>query len=65
MAGLKSALPFCQKEIFKRLQIKVPTQLHFRLDESMEEGHKVQKLLQTIREEREGNDDAKSAPGAS
>ena len=64
MEGLKSALPMFQKEIFKRLAIKVPTLLYFRLDESLEEGNKIQKLLKEIRDEREGNDDAKAAPGA-
>ena len=62
MAGLKSALPFFQKEVFKALQIKVPTLLYFRLDEGLEEGHKIQKLLKTIRDEREGTDDDQSAP---
>ena len=62
MEGLKSALPMFQKEIFKRMGIKVPTLLYFRLDESLEEGNKIQMLLKEIREEREGNTDAKSAP---
>jgi ribosome-binding factor A len=64
MAGLKSALPFFQKEVFKRLQIKVPTLLYFRLDEGLEQGHKIQKLLKEIRDEREGAHDAQSAPGS-
>jgi ribosome-binding factor A len=64
MAGLVSALPYFQKEVFKRLEIKVPTLLHFRLDDSLEKGNKINLLLKEIREEREGNDDAKAAPGA-
>jgi ribosome-binding factor A len=64
MAGLKSAQSFLQKEVFKRMQIKVPTLLYFRLDTGLEEGNKIQKLLKEIRDEREGDHDAKSAPGA-
>lgn len=64
MAGLQSALPYFQKEVFKRLEIKVPTLLHFRLDDSLEKGNKITLLLKEIREEREGNDDTKAAPGA-
>jgi ribosome-binding factor A len=62
MAGLKSALPFFQKEVFKRLDIKVPTLLYFRLDESLEEGNKIEKILKELRDERKESDDGKSTP---
>ena len=64
LEGLKSALPLFRKEVFKRLAIKVPTLLYFRLDESLHEGDKIQKLLKEIREEREGKDDPEAAPSA-
>ena len=63
MEGLKSAHHMLQKEVFKRLEIKVPTLLYFRLDESLEEGNKINKLLKELREER-GENDGKAAPSA-
>lgn len=56
MAGLKSALPYIQKEVFKRLEIKVPTLIYFRLDDSLEQGNKIHKLLKEIKDERESGD---------
>jgi ribosome-binding factor A len=45
--GLRSATPFLQREVFRRLEIKVSTELAFRLDDSLEKGHQV---LQAIKE---------------
>jgi ribosome-binding factor A len=65
LAGLKSALPLFQKEVFKRLQIKVPTLLYFRLDDSLAQGNKIEKILKELRDERNEGDDGKSTPSAS
>lgn len=41
LAGLKSATPFLEREIFRRLEIKVSTELVFKIDESLEKGQQV------------------------
>jgi ribosome-binding factor A len=63
MQGLNSALPFFQKEVFKRLQIKVSTQLYFKLDESLEKGRKIEGLLRQLREERASEAQAEGKNG--
>lgn len=45
--GLRSATPFLQREVFRRLEIKVSTELIFKIDESLEKGAEV---LQHIKE---------------
>jgi ribosome-binding factor A len=45
--GLRSATPFLQREVFRRLEIKVSPELIFKIDESLERGHQV---LQAIKE---------------
>lgn len=45
LEGLRSAVPFFEREVFKRLGIKVPTALIFRLDESLEKGAEIQELI--------------------
>jgi ribosome-binding factor A len=57
MEGLKSALPYLQKEVFKRLNIKVPTLLYFKLDDSITKGKTVNSLLKQLRDEREEKDE--------
>jgi ribosome-binding factor A len=47
LAGLRSATPFLQREVFRRLEIKVSPELYFKLDESLEKG---QEVLKHIRE---------------
>ncbi len=47
LAGLKSATPFLEREVFRGLAIKVSPELIFRLDESLEKG---QQVLQHIKE---------------
>lgn len=39
--GLKSATPFLEREIFRRLGVKVAPELLFRLDDSLEKGGQV------------------------
>jgi ribosome-binding factor A len=41
MDGLKSATPFLEREVFRRLEIKVAPELIFKLDESLEKGQQV------------------------
>jgi ribosome-binding factor A len=53
MEGLKSALPFLQKEVFKRLEIKVSPQIYFKLDDTLEKGSKIDALLRKIKDEAE------------
>ncbi len=43
--GLRSATPFLEREIFRRLEIKVSTELSFKLDESLEKGAEVLKHI--------------------
>jgi bifunctional oligoribonuclease and PAP phosphatase NrnA len=56
LEGLKAATSFIQKEVFKRLKIKVSTQLYFKLDDSLEKSSKIEKLLEEIKKEPEGPD---------
>ncbi|MGH7441447.1 MAG: 30S ribosome-binding factor RbfA [bacterium] len=58
MDGLKSATPFLEREIFRRLGIKVSPELLFKLDESLEKGDEV---LAHIKEAI-ASDQAKGAP---
>ncbi len=41
LEGLKSATPFLQREVFRRLEIKVSPELIFKIDESLEKGQQV------------------------
>jgi len=43
--GLRSATPFLQREVFRRLEIKVSTELVFKIDESLEKGSLVLKHI--------------------
>ncbi len=52
LAGLRSATPFLQREIFRRLEIKVSTQLFFKLDESLEKGEQALTILRQLERER-------------
>lgn len=62
LAGLRSATPFLQREVFKRLEIKASTQLYFKLDESLEKGEQALTLLRQL--ERERSEAAPAAPKA-
>ena len=57
MAGLQSALPYLQKEVFKRLDIKVSPKLYIKLDDTLEKGSKIDALLKQIKEEGKGKGD--------
>jgi ribosome-binding factor A len=58
MQGLEAALPWIQREVFKGLQIKVPTLLRFELDETLDKAVKVEKLLKEVAEERQAREGA-------
>jgi ribosome-binding factor A len=45
LQGLKSATPFLQREVFRRLEIKVSPELIFKIDESLEKGDAVLKHI--------------------
>jgi len=47
LEGLRSATPFLEREVFRRLEIKVSTELSFKIDESLEKG---QQVLEHIKE---------------
>ena len=53
MEGLNSALPFLQKEVFKRLDIKVSPRLYFRLDDTLDKASKIEALLKSLKEDGE------------
>jgi ribosome-binding factor A len=57
LQGLKSATPFLEREVFRRLEIKVAPELLFKLDESLEKG---QQVLEHIKEAVEAD---KKDPG--
>jgi ribosome-binding factor A len=45
MVGLQSAVPYLQRELAGRLTLRLVPQLSFSLDESIEEGDKVLRLM--------------------
>lgn len=52
--GLRSATPFLRREVFRRLEIKVSPELHFKLDDSLEKGHQVlEAIKEAIESDRE------------
>lgn len=53
MAGLRRATSFFQREVFKRLGLKVPTLIHVRLDETREKAEKIDLLLREVAKQRE------------
>lgn len=60
LKGLSSASGFLRKELASRLQLRYTPELHFVLDESIEHGQKIAKLLVEVqREEKEKVDQGK------
>lgn len=54
MAALKNAAGFIRREIGRRIQIRYTPEIHFQLDESIEKGIKISKLIQeTVKKEEE------------
>ena len=54
LEGLRSATPYIQREVGRRIHLRVTPQLHFSLDESAEEGARMDVLIRQAREEDEG-----------
>jgi ribosome-binding factor A len=55
---LNSAKGIIRSEVAKRVKTKVIPALEFRIDESIDEGFKIDKLLKEIKEKQQSSDDA-------
>ena len=62
MAGLASAQGFIRTELGGRIRLRRVPELLFRLDESIERGARVQRLLRRVAEERQER--ARDVPGS-
>jgi ribosome-binding factor A len=62
MAGLASAQGFIRTELGSRIRLRRVPELLFRLDESIERGARVQRLLRRVAEERQER--ARDVPGS-
>lgn len=54
---LNSSASFIRSELGKRLKMKYVPTISFMIDESIEYGRKIDKILDEIRSEREGSED--------
>ena len=64
MAGLDSASGFLQRELMKRLSLRHVPQLHFVLDESLEEADRLLRLMDRVRrQDREAHPGPETPPG--
>ena len=52
MKGLTSASGFLRSEVAKRLQLRYTPELHFVLDESIEHGQRIARLLVQVQDEQ-------------
>lgn len=55
MAGLESALGFIRKQIAERLNLRMTPEFTLELDDSLDYGMKIERILRDIK--REGDDD--------
>jgi ribosome-binding factor A len=62
MAGLANAQGFIRTELGSRIRLRRVPELLFRLDESIERGARVQRLLRRVAEERQ--EGARDVPGS-
>jgi len=60
MAGLANAQGFIRTELSRRIRLRYIPEVMFRLDESIERGARVQRLLRQVAETK--GDDRKDAP---
>ncbi len=60
---LNSAKGVIRSEVAKRVRTKVIPSLEFRIDESIEQGFKIDKLLKEIKEKGHGDESIEDAPG--
>lgn len=68
MAGLESALGYIRRELGQRLQMRYTPDITFKLDESIERGSRVMKLLGEVAKDTHGKparDNRKSSPDKS
>lgn len=68
MAGLESALGYIRRELGQRLQMRYTPDITFKLDESIERGSRVMKLLGEVAKDAHGKptrDDRKTSPDKS
>jgi ribosome-binding factor A len=61
MAGLTSAQGFIRTELGRRIRLRYLPQIHFKLDESIERGVRVQHLLRRVAEAK--GEEASDVPG--
>ncbi len=54
MSGLRHAKGFVQKELSRRIQMRVFPEISFELDESIEKAFQVTRMLDDIKRKREG-----------
>src|ERR1043166_7563076 len=52
---IPQVIPFLRREAGKQLKIKYTPELQFEYDESLDYGHRIERLLQTIREQKPGD----------
>lgn len=55
-SGLASASGFLRREIGKQLRLKFAPELHFKYDQSLEYGNRIDKLLKEIATEKDSDD---------
>jgi ribosome-binding factor A len=57
MAGLKRAAGFLRRELATFVSLRYTPELHFRLDSSLEQGLRIDRLLDSIRDEAAGDEE--------
>ena len=56
MEGLRSAEGFVRTELARRIRLRYTPEVTFRIDESIEQGDRVNRLLRQVTEERDDRD---------
>jgi ribosome-binding factor A len=64
LEGLRSATPFIQRELGRRIQLRVTPRLLFSLDDSSERGAKMDELIREAREQDEEKTKKRSEAGS-
>ncbi|MCG3209993.1 MAG: Ribosome-binding factor A [Anaerolineae bacterium] len=60
LAGLASASPFFRREMRKSLSLRYIPELNFKVDTSLEYGMRIDKILDSIKEESDNSPDAEA-----
>jgi ribosome-binding factor A len=63
MAGLRSAEGFVRTELAQRIRLRYIPQVSFRIDESIEQGDRINRLLRQVTGEHDGPDRAGGREG--